>query len=70
MLETGTTAGFYYCKLTCVKCARKILLEMSSPRSPDDIIPQVTCGECLVLTNKYKMAHPDKARDIEEWQKS
>lgn len=50
----------------CNVCRRKVFLEFAVNGSPHHSEPQITCGECLVISDGYRAAHPEAAILIEE----
>lgn len=52
---------------TCHKCGRKILVEMGLIGVPHHTGLSVTCGDCLVLSKRFRKKHPKIAAKIESW---
>jgi len=51
----------------CSKCGRKILVEMGLIGVPHHTSISVTCGECLVLSKKFRKQQPEIVSKIERW---
>lgn len=51
----------------CHKCGRKILVEMGLFGVPHHTGVSVTCGECLVLSKKFRKEQPEIVAKIESW---
>jgi hypothetical protein len=51
----------------CNKCKRKILVELPLIGVPHHTDVQVTCADCLVVSDVFKTEYPEEAKQIEEW---
>lgn len=55
-------------KCECVKCQRKILVEIHVEYETEFKKVTVTCSDCLTLNKIYIKDNPEKANSILEWQ--